>query len=408
MIDLKLNKILTCCKYEIKKGLYTQHVVSNRVIEGSIDESILIKIIELNMYILQKLLNNKTNDKRKSKNIKKDFHILFNEIIKNTHLTDVIVLNVSLAQWFENIWPYVMDAINEKLIDESFSIYIRYGDMDLVNNENDSIKVAMEKKDYSTAVNSLLVLNRIVYTNFSLGWVLCSISELYVVLMNLEQNEKDNLVTHIFGSYLQKLILDDSGYKMSLRNYADNRNLTQTTEHVIAKELCNNRQLKDCLPILNISKKYKNSPYTDAQILKMYDKWDSVRDEIKSSISSCLKIDPNTDLIPFIFTHNSDQITRIKLYVKWLIKNRLRLVPEEYKSMLIPYYMQFDQIFDQVLFPNRKLYEKIWSDNSNKKMFAKDVFININGFENGEFSLHKILMKLIVDLNVKLLEKYKF
>lgn len=383
----------------MKEGTYSQHFVSNRVIEGSIDKSILIKIIELNMYLLQKLLDNK-DDKHKTKNLKNNLHILFNELITITQLTDIIVLDVSLAHWFEYIWPRIMDAINEKLLDESFSIYLRYGDMNLVNRENDSIKKAMEKKDYSTAVNSLLALNRIVYTNSSLGMVLCSISELYVVFMNhSEQNEKDNLVTHIFGSYLQKLILDDSGYKMSLRNYGNNRNISPI-ESVLARELCNNRQLKDSLPILNIGKKYKNNPYTDEQILKMYDKWDNAKSEIKISISNCLKIDQNTDLIPFIFTYNSDRITRVRLYVKWFLGNRLRQLPDEYKNILVPYYMQFDQIFDQILFPNRKLYEKIWSDNANNKMFEKDVLLNINGFENGEFSLHKILLKLIVDLNI--------
>lgn len=403
MVDLKLNKVLTCCKYNIKDGIYSQHIVSNRIIEGSIDESILIKIIKLNMYILQKLLDNK-DDKHSSKNIKSDLHTLFNELLTITHLTDIIILNMSLAQWFDYIWPRLMEAINEKLLDESFSIYARYGDMDLVNGENNSIKVAMEKKDYNAAVNSLLVLNRIVYTNFSLGMVLCSISELYVIFMKLEQNEKDSLVTHIFGSYLQKLIVDDSGYKMSLRNYGNKRNISPT-EHVIAKELCNNRQLKDSLPILNIAKKYKNSPYTAEQILKLYDKWDSTRAEIKTGISSCLKIAPNTDIIPFIFTYNSDRITRVKLYAKWFIGNRLGRIPEKYRNILVTFYLHFDQTFDQILFPNRKLYEKIWSDNANNKMFEKNLIVNINRFENGEHSLHNILLKLMIDLNEILCSK---
>lgn len=262
--------------------------------------------------------------------------------------------------------------------------------MDAMHGTATEIKNALHKRDYSSAVNNLFAINYTVFPSYSIGMIFCVISELYIVFMNLIDFEKDDVVVHILGSYLQKLIIDDSGYAMLLQNCMEQRNKV-TSEDTLAKELCQNAQIRNSLLILNI-KKYNKNPYSEAQITSLYRQWDQTRDEVKHSVSIHSCLDQRYDLIPYVFTTRSSRVTRIKLYAQWVIAQRLRLLPDDVRHELNNFYVQFDNIFDHILFPNRHLYHNYFSSAR-----STGVIHNMNGFENGEFSIRKILTKFITD-----------
>lgn len=390
MIRLKLNHIFTFSTFGHVTDTYNQHINKTRVVEGTIAESTLMNIIELNTYLLDKLLMGDAETKSRFSKIRDRLLDLFAELLKMTKSDDINIFNKPVAEWFERIIPIITDTIDDDHIKETFTIFRRFGDVSTLHSTAGAIKDALGKKDYSSAVNNLFGINYTIFSSYSIGMIFCVISELYIVFMDLIDFEKDDLVVHILGSYLQKLIIDDSGYTMLLRNCMERRNKV-TSEDTLARELSQNAQIRNSLLILNI-RKYNKTPYTEAQISGLYRQWDQTRDEVKHSVSIHSSLDQRHDVIPYVFTTRSSRVTRIKLYAKWVIAHRLRLLPEDVRHELSHFYAQFDNIFDHILFPNRHLYHSYFSSAQ-----SADIIHNMNGFENGEYSIRKILTKFITD-----------
>lgn len=389
LVSLSLSKVLTFSALDKTNGKYRQDFFPNSVITGVIERDILNKIIDLNLYIVRDLLELEDKHRRDEWN-ETSLRQLFKHLTVITRAWEIKVIGRVITDWFDQIMPVIVNTINETSIDEAFELFKRHGDMSRITMIASIVKNSIENENYDTLVNTLMDLNRIIFPNYSIGMLLCVVSELYVVFMKLEEpyeKEKDDLVVHILSSYLQKMLYENDGYMINLKDHCENNNIKYTDTSDIEMRAYNHaknyKSFREVFSIF-IGKKLE---MTSDRAERIYNKWNDASQNNKYNVYKNVGIKTTFDMIPYILTRQLDRLERNKIYLKNLIGPKLRSLDKDIKQAIFPYWLRFDDLFDHILFPNRSL----------STCEHKGELINSNRFELGELSIKSLLQSFLVN-----------
>lgn len=386
VVSLSLSKVLTFSALDKTNGKYRQAFFPNRVISGTIERDILNKIIDMNLYIVRDLLELEDKHRRDEWN-EMSLRQLFKHLTVITRAWEIKVIGRVITDWFDQIMPVIVNTINETSIDEAFGLFKRHGDMSRINVIASIVKNSIENENYNTLVNTLMDLNRIIFPNYSIGMLLCVVSELYIVFMELEGSmEKDDLVVHILSSYLQKMLYENDGYMINLKDHCENNNIIYTDTSDIEMRAYNHaKQCKGFREMFSIFTGNKLEMTRD-RAERIYNIWNAASQNSKYNVYMNVGVKTTFDMIPFILTRQLDRLERNKIHIKILIAVKLGSLAKEIKQAVVPFYKRFDDLFDHILFPNRGM----------STHEHEGELINANRFELGELSIKSLLQSFLV------------
>lgn len=214
---ISINQILTSSTYDEENDSYKQQLVK-LPIEGNIETENLNNIIRVNEFLLTGLLDIDVDKSGKGEIdvLKEIFLTLFAKITPN----DKFLEKIKMSDLFSFIMPFIWDYINEENLQKVFNVYKKYNEEHVTELK---LKYQQIKKNgtKSELVSHLIGINRTILPDFSIGLLLCIISELYVIFMDItnEIMGKDALVIHVLFSYLQNTIYSSDGYNIQLKEF---------------------------------------------------------------------------------------------------------------------------------------------------------------------------------------------
>lgn len=380
---------------------------SDYIVEGTIKTHVLEQIIELNMHMIHNLI---------------DFDIgAYGSISINNKITGVLhkfldqiksldseIFNCKIYPAMARILPAYCNLIEEKEIVNNFKMYKEGMPVETNKKLSDDIKKLYREKNYNALVNRLLLVNRFVYPSFMAGMLLCVISEMYIIFMDIKSKEKqEDIVLHIFCSYMQKVIYSNHGYELSLQEYFaatgkedGQQQCGSSIERKITKVLSGITEFKNKFAMTSDA---LNKVYDEEQILRNFMKWETMssveRNRLIKTISKHFarssKLNFNSDqesemfiyeLIPYVLSFNNRRIDRVKNYIHNKVKTKSLFNRELCKHIPKSLIAEFENIFEHLLFPNAV----DQPDN---------VILNLNEFGSGTYSFKRILFEAIQDVD---------
>lgn len=390
IVTLKLKRILTYSMLDKTTNEYSQAPFPDKIIVGNIEKDVLNMIIDMNLYIVKDLLN-LTEKHRGVEWNEATLRILFKKLAIMTRACDIKVVDRAITDWFDQIIPVILQTLTEASIDEAFQTYQLYGDMQRIRTIEGIVKASLDSGDYDMLVNTLIDLNRVIFPNYAIGMLLCVLSELYIVFLDIKSStnemEKDDIVVHILSSYLQKLMYESDAYTINLKQYCDENSITirgncQDIERVVYNHVKSQQCVRSMFPFLNI----KNYTISSDKACDVYNLWTCADSSRRYAIYKSLGIHTDFDLLPYILTSTlGKRFDRLRIHIKILLSSKIVGLNADIKSAILPYYAQYDQIFDHIMFPNAGLGTR---DVGNQT-------INANRFEVGDFSMRSLLKSFI-------------
>lgn len=387
-ITLVLKKILTYSTRNKTTGAYRQAPFPDKAVVGNIEQDVLDMIINMNLYVVRDLLSLEPKYRGSEWN-EESLRLLFKKLAVLTRACDIKVVDRAVTEWFDQIIPVILQTLSESSIDESFKIYKTYGNMQRIRTIEGIIKTSIDKHDYNTLVNTLIDLNRTIFPSYSIGMLLCVLSELYVVFMDTQSAdgmEKDDVVVHILSSYLQKLMYEDDAYIINLKQYCEKNQIAYKSDGDVERAVYYHIKAQPCVrsmyPFLNL----RNYTINADKAADIYNLWMTADQNRRYAIYRGLGIREDFDLMPYILTKTlNNRFDRLRIHIKILLSSKLSSLNPEIKTAILPYYSQYDQIFDHILFPNGGLGTRDIGDET----------INANRFDVGDFSMRSLLKSFI-------------
>lgn len=120
---------------------------------------------------------------------------------------------------------------------------------------------------------------------------------------------------------------------------------------------------------------------------QMYYKWTNASANTKLPIISNLNIPQALNLIPYIIGYDLSRTDRLRSYIKVILIPLIiqKTVSKENRDLLKPYIMDYELIFEQILYPDRKTVKKYYNNR------------NPNRFDLGKYPLSDLLFKFITN-----------
>lgn len=402
-VPLSLSFIFTFS--EKKDGEYVQHFSNDDVVEGVMEYDVLNNIIELNFYLLKALFKRKYNT-----NVDLNLNSLFSNIAEmaSVYGSEISVFTRKLHTWITSMVPDILKNIQESSIDEYVDSFKRFHTEENFDAREKIIDDAMAAKDYTSVVKELMYYNRCVYPFFPLNLLLCVVSELYIVFLDInekslenkiqetggDEKKKDILVLQVLYGVLQRNIYDNSSYEMGLMDYMKKNHLEDKNNNLelsVFKYLKSRRVMQNMFQVLSL-KTYK--PKIE-NIVKYYDMWDGQSDLQKMTLYTSLRLakqgirdSGKFMLIPYIMGVNLNRIDRIFIDSKYFLK-KLAKSDHDAGLLLSNIIQDYEKIFNHIVWPNP-------DDTIN----VNGRIINTNIFHMGDRSLMNILLNNVSKENL--------
>lgn len=404
-VELKLTRVLTYSQRNNITKVYSQSPFPDKFIIGNIEKDVLDMIINMNLHVVKGLFD-LTNKKYIGTKWNEDnLRTLFKKLAIMTRANEIQVVDRAVSDWFDQIIPIILQTLTESTISDTLEMYKKHGDMKRIRVMENIITTSIDKKDYNRLVNVLFDLNRVIFPNYSIGMLLCVLSELYIVFMDINSEsadglEKDDIVVHILSSYLQKLMYEDDAYIINLKNYCSENNIIVNSDANIEEVV--HKRVKSRKSIIELYTSLVLNRATLDNADRFYNIWTRLPQNTRFAIYKNLGIHQEFDLLPYVLTAGSnDRLGRLRLHIRILLKAKLSLLKPELKAAVIPYYAQYDEIFNHILFPNDgvgtknvKIEGKEATETA-AAIEATDYEFNANRFDVGEFSMRSLLKSFI-------------
>lgn len=400
-VTLKLTRVLMYSKRNNITKEYSQAPFPDKCITGSIEKDILDMIINMNLHVVKGLFQSQDKKYIGSNWSEDKLRTLFNRLATMTRSKDITVVGRAVSEWFDQIIPVILQTLTESAIEDTLNMYKKHGDMKRIRVIESIIIASIDKQDYNTLVNVLFDLNRVLFPNYAIGMLLCVVSELYVVFLDMNSvddgMERDDVVVHILSSYLQKLLYEDDAYIINLKNYCDENNIfvkyDANIEKVVYKRIISKKPVLDMFTTLGLKV---------VNIERLYNRWMQSKPNERYAIYQNLNILPDFDILPYILTIGiNDRFERLRPHIKIQLASRLAMAKPEIKDAILPYYAKYDEMFNHILFPNDGVgtydvkTKEIPATETSEAIPATDYTINANRFNVGEFSMRSLLTDFI-------------
>lgn len=424
-VKLNVGSFFKLCIWDRNTNKYSLEYDSNSRAFGTISEDLLKKIIDINIDVLTRLLgfNNVSVHLSRAKQIAE----LFELASKYSQEREIKVLGYDINELLkENMAQLTnfLDTHFEQSIDDI--IYFAPDVVQKYNNYGKELKKLIDEKKYNEIIELLFKVNDITM-EFSLHLLLTMLNISYLLFMDLSMPTVDdcNMFPHIknkdvtycldleiiatrlaYGSLQQFIVNEDRKFiyqEQLLANLKDKYNFpahilqskdTNEIELYVYNNICKySKTLKSVYPYLAIKRKINVEP------CKIYNIWNRLDNNKKSEIalSFGFKKGDTFDMLPYILTIGTSHVDRIKEYSKYTIHTLLSQLDKHDIDNFTDIIKQYDDIFDYILYPDRKnvieINEKI-SNELNRE--PSNEFININAFEVGKYNGKYLLNNIFI------------
>lgn len=417
---------------------YTQEINLHTAFRGTIPRTLLKNLIDLNIYHNSELLGlgeirpSKQNVERICQSLASEIK-LFIEMQKNTKILDIDMKKL-LLDHEQKLFTYMDD------FDCSPFITIVQSNVDAADQRNfmtsvgKQFMVHYQAQELHECLGILLAVNTwcqhtamfIFSTLFNMIY-LCFITydadngggddtqpapalqniERYMWMSDWDEDtelisesdldyieQKDVIIERYLSTALQQFLLDHTRDAINIRSFRGSQilcNAAKTTDHslenlerLIFLNIVNNRNIHKTFTYL--ATKAARRPTFKADILKIYGIWRSLNDQQKLAVYHHCELETNEekDLVPDILAIASPRYTRTIETIRYTVNN-LADRDATIKKFLFHVFSDMDKLFDHILYPDRATVEQV-------KITPT---INCNYFEHGEYSIRRIIDKIL-------------
>lgn len=389
---------------------------------GSISEDILLKIIDINIDILNRLLGFNTSININRSNQIMDLFVLAS---KYSQEKKIIIFGYDVNEILEENMPQLSNFLDTHF-EQSIDDIIQYSPATVkkYNNYGEQLKKLYSEKNYNEIIELMFKINDITM-EFSLHLLLTMLNISYLLFIDLSiptpeqlillpkeylncvyENDIETIATKLAYGALQQYIINNNRKILYQHQILANLKEKYTIplfildsedadeiESYIYYNICKtSKALKTVYPRLAIKRELPEPTPPD----KIYNVWNGLDANKKSelALSFGFKKGDSFDMLPYILTIRTKYIERIREFSRFAIQTLLSQLDKIDIKHFGDLVKEYDDIFDYILFPDRENIIKIIDQH--KKGEPNTIYTNVNAFEKGHYNGKYLLNKIVI------------